>query len=92
MKPQTADDINSSQTGRFILFKRNPDDPVHVPHKPVHDWPKFRFILFDPDTKRLELEGMFTAQDLRNLADWLESDNKPCIPGLPMIDVKLSPL
>lgn len=53
---------------------------------------KFRWIEWNDTINRLELEGTFTAQDLRNLADWIDNPEHPCIAGLPVIKVDLSPL
>lgn len=53
----------------------------------------FRWIAFEEDTCRLELQGVFTAEDLRNLADWLDDPDHPVVAaGIPVMKVKLSRL
>ena len=47
----------------------------------------FRWIQWDKANKRLDLSGRFTAQDLRNLAKWIDHPTKSGV-----INFKLSPL
>lgn len=51
----------------------------------------YRALFFDQTTNRLEMDGMFTAEDLRNLADWLDTGQKESLP-MSLIPVKLSPI
>jgi hypothetical protein len=50
----------------------------------------FRWVAFDEQHNRMQLQGDFTVEDLLALAGWLKNPNHPCIGGLPVIDVKLS--
>ena len=50
-----------------------------------------RWIAWEGATNRLELQGLFTAGDLRSLADWLDDPTHPTIsPEVPIMKVELS--
>lgn len=54
---------------------------------------KFRFLQWEEDTNRMDIDGVFTAQDLRNIANWLDDPDHPIMsPDLPVVVVKLSPI
>lgn len=53
----------------------------------------FRWIGYDEKRGRLQLQGDFTAADLRNLADWLEDPDHPVLSeAIPLIQCNLSPI
>lgn len=52
---------------------------------------QYRWIAWEESTNRLEIDGLFTAQDLRKLADWLDNPEHPVDP-MSQIRVELSPL
>ena len=49
----------------------------------------FRFIAYEKATNRMELNGIFTADDLRKCADWLDI---PVKGEGNWINIKLSPI
>lgn len=53
---------------------------------------QWRWIEFDKDRMRLSVTGLFTADDFRNLADWLENPQAIADAETKGIDVKLSQL
>jgi len=72
------------------------DPAVHVQRlvRPTFKSNKcFRWMAWEEETNRLELDGVFTASDLRNLAAWLEDPIHPCLSQeLPVMKVELSKL
>lgn len=50
---------------------------------------RWRWLGWEPDTNRMEVAGLFTATDLRKLADWLDIPDKG---EGNVINVKLSEL
>lgn len=48
----------------------------------------FRWMAYEASTQRMELDGLFTANDLRVIAGWLENGKKNVV----FIDLPLSPM
>lgn len=51
----------------------------------------FHWLCWDERTKRMEIQGHFTAKDLRNIAEWMDSSIK-CFKPEPIMDIELDPI